>query len=260
MIRQLTEKDRNIVMPFLKKDSSMNLFIIGDIERFGFETDFQEVWGEFQGDALRSILLRYYNSFVFYAEGDYNVHGFAGIIKNYSRGTQISGKKDIIEQFETVLDFTKKESFYFAECKGDEQLGSTDLPVKKATIEDIDKVYALLKTIDEFNLTDDFRERMKNNLRTNLGRIYYLEVEGKVVATASTTAETPLSAMIVAVATDKSYRKRGYATAVMRKLVRDLLDEGKYSCLFYDNPAAGSIYKRLGFKDIGLWTIYHLST
>ncbi|MGA0633387.1 GNAT family N-acetyltransferase, partial [Bacillus thuringiensis] len=26
--------------------------------------------------------------------------------------------------------------------------------------------------------------------------------------------------------------------------------------LFYNNPTAGRIYKRLGFKDIGMWTMY----
>lgn len=27
-------------------------------------------------------------------------------------------------------------------------------------------------------------------------------------------------------------------------------------CLFYDNPAAGRIYKRIGFRDIGKWCMW----
>lgn len=42
----------------------------------------------------------------------------------------------------------------------------------------------------------------------------------------------------------------------MEKLMADVLEEGKSLCLFYDNPEAGRIYKRLGFKDIGRWTMY----
>lgn len=42
----------------------------------------------------------------------------------------------------------------------------------------------------------------------------------------------------------------------MTKLCHELLAEGKMLCLFYDNPEAGSIYKRLGFEDIGKWMMH----
>jgi hypothetical protein len=35
-----------------------------------------------------------------------------------------------------------------------------------------------------------------------------------------------------------------------------VLDEGKTLCLFYNTPEEGRIYKRLGFKDIGMWTMH----
>ena len=42
MIRKLTETDRVEVLKYLYKSPSLNIFIIGDIENFGFEVDFQE--------------------------------------------------------------------------------------------------------------------------------------------------------------------------------------------------------------------------
>ena len=39
----------------------------------------------------------------------------------------------------------------------------------------------------------------------------------------------------------------------MVALCEELLGEGKELCLFYDNPDAGTIYKKLGFEDIGFW-------
>jgi uncharacterized protein len=65
-----------------------------------------------------------------------------------------------------------------------------------------------------------------------------------------------MSAMIVAVCTHSDYKKKGYATECMTKLCRDVLDEGKELCLFYDNPEAGRIYKHIGFVDIGFWMMY----
>lgn len=62
--------------------------------------------------------------------------------------------------------------------------------------------------------------------------------------------------MIVGVCTHKDYRNQGLASKLMTALVNDVLDEKQYVCLFYDNPAAGKIYKNVGFMDMGLWTMY----
>ena len=50
-------------------------------------------------------------------------------------------------------------------------------------------------------------------------------------------------------------RGQGLASACMRVLCRRLLENRDAVCLFYDNPAAGRIYKRLGFRDIGFWAM-----
>ena len=59
--------------------------------------------------------------------------------------------------------------------------------------------------------------------------------------------------MVVSVATRKDYRHQGLMTQVLSKLCQDLLNEQKTLCLFYDNPEAGAVYHKLGFKTIGKW-------
>ncbi len=41
----------------------------------------------------------------------------------------------------------------------------------------------------------------------------------------------------------------------LSKLCSDLLKRNKTLCLFYDNPKAGRVYRRIGFKEIGIWTM-----
>ncbi len=94
-------------------------------------------------------------------------------------------------------------------------------------------------------------------MEQGVARCYYIEEDGEMVSTASTSAENKASAMIVAVGTNKRAKRKGYATRCMSKLCFDLLEEGKELCLFYENPEAGSIYKRIGFTDIGYWMMYH---
>jgi len=77
----------------------------------------------------------------------------------------------------------------------------------------------------------------------------------QVVSSASSAAENSRSAMIIGVCTAKEYRDQGFATKCMVHLCRRLLEEGKVVCLFYDNPAAGRIYKRFGFHDISRWAM-----
>ena len=90
------------------------------------------------------------------------------------------------------------------------------------------------------------------------GRIFVAEEGGVLVSAALTNAETPEMAMIGGVFTPPDRRNRGYATACMDALCRELLCDGIQPCLFYDNPQAGSIYRRLGFREIGTWRLARL--
>ncbi|MBM6616543.1 GNAT family N-acetyltransferase [Bacillus suaedaesalsae] len=263
MIRKLTEKDHELIWSFLSNESSMNLFILGDIEAFGYDKDFQELWGEFDElNQLKAVLLRFHQSWIPYANGVFDVDGFISIIKEHTGDDQImlSGKEEIVRALEerNVLNLGRKQVTYFAECKTTENLSSYDDKklVKKATIEDVDRIIDIRSSIAEFNLLPSAREILIQSMKSNVGRTYYTEDNSIITASASTTAEYSKAAMIVGVCTRKEYRRRGLASNVMEVLFREVLDEGKTLCLFYDNPEAGSIYKRLGFVDIGKWIMY----
>jgi uncharacterized protein len=255
----MTEKDHDQVHTFLSEEPSINLFIIGDLEVFGYDSDFQELWAEFdeQGE-IKSVLLRFYQSFIPYAKGEFNVAGYISIMSTYQQPIYLSGKSEIVRKFEPFkeLQLGKKQETFFAECKSSAYLEETNLDIKKADIEDIDNILSLRRSIEEFSIRDDAREMLLSSMQSKTARTYFTEENGMMTSCVSTTAENSISAMIVGVCTRKDYRRKGLATAIMHKLFKDVLDEGKVLCLFYDNPEAGRIYKRLGFKDIGKWTMY----
>ena len=47
MIRQLVEEDRKVTLDFVSQKPAENLFIIGDIEAYGFTNPIQKLWGDF---------------------------------------------------------------------------------------------------------------------------------------------------------------------------------------------------------------------
>lgn len=262
MIRKLMEQDRAELFSFLEEEKAMNLFIIGDIENFGFNQDFQELWGEFDASgAIKAVLLRYYHAYLPYAKGDFNTEAFAAIIRQDDKAEVISGKKEVVERFSPSLTFSRQKQLYFAEMKDDAVLAADDQSfrgVQKATIDDCDAIFSLKEQIAEFQLGSSVRESFRKDLSAGTGRTYFYQEEGEILASASTTAENSFSAMVVGVCTHPKARRRGLATLCMQRLCGELLQEGRTLCLFYDNPAAGSIYRRIGFREIGLWNLHYL--
>lgn len=261
MIRKLIDEDREMVMNFVLKKPAENLFIIGDIEVYGFDTEFQTLWGQFDNsEELIAVLLKYEGNYIPYTESDINWKEFAAIINNDPNMTELSGLKPIVEKLEPfiVKNMKRKSSFYYAKCqslkisKSEDELQSVEV----LSVEQLEELVALLKTVPEFQHANITVESKKRTIENKTGRTYFIRMHGEMATTASTTAENSSSAMIVAVATKEQYKRKGLATDCIIKLCQDLLKEGKELCLFYDNPDAGKIYKRLGFEDIGFWNVY----
>ncbi|WP_017729311.1 GNAT family N-acetyltransferase [Halalkalibacterium ligniniphilum] len=259
MIRQLTIQDNEACMNLLKKQPAENLFIIGDIEAYGYKQDFQMLWGDFgeQGE-LRGVLLKYQGNYIPYAPGAFDAQGLALIISQDPNAAIISGLESVTAK---VLPYVmtplgKTRSLYYAKCNTAEKIEydeRTNL-VKRASIHDVEKIIDLYKGVEEFSSTETVEDK-KRNMEKGVSRTYFIEEDGDMISAASTAAENSFAAMIVGVCTHNDHRRKGFASQCMSKLCLDVLREGKSLCLFYDNPAAGRIYKRIGFEDIEKWTM-----
>ncbi|MFC7391986.1 GNAT family N-acetyltransferase [Scopulibacillus cellulosilyticus] len=261
MIRRLNKNDHEVCFNLLKTKSAENLFLIGDIEAYGYEQEFQKLWGEFnENGELIAVLLKYEENYIPFVTESFNAEGFAEIMSNDPSFKMMSGLKDVTEKIEPYLEKQpkRKRQTYYAKCtrlkvnKNDVAFSN----VQQAVPDDAEALVELLNAIPEFSDSTITVERKRRELKNGTSRSFFIIEDGKMVSTASTAAENSLSAMVVGVATLENYKKKGYATKCMLKLCSDLLLEGKELCLFYDNPAAGAIYKRIGFEDIGYWMMY----
>lgn len=255
MVRVLSDKDNEQLMSFLKKEKSINLFIIGDIENYGYKNDFQKIWGETdECGNFKGVLLKYYKNFVFYSVGECQFEEFADLIKKHKYDV-ISGKKSSIEKIRKYFGNCSKKDKYFTELTKPISYLRKENNVESINVDEIEDLFELRKTIEEFSAAVLNADAIKKDLKTKSGRIYCIRKSGRIISSAATTSENSESAMIVTVCTLKEYRNSGYGTQCVEKLCNDLLSEGKTLCLFYDNPLAGKIYKKIGFKDIGKWTM-----
>lgn len=260
MIRLLTENDRINVLKYLYKDASLNIFIIGDIEAFGFEEDFQTLYGDFDNnDNYLSVLLYYREHSIFYAHDSNFNEEWLKIMAQHNF-EHFSGRKSVMDKIQNHFPSFKVTSMYFAEAKEmNFKEEDNDYIINKVeSVNDMEKLFYILESITEFSIAgkekDDFIEGKKKGLE--MGVTYFIEEEDVIISTVATTAETTVNAMVVAVATKESARKRGLASILMKHLINEYItNKKKYLCLFYDNPLAGNIYKRLGFKDVDQWVM-----
>lgn len=260
MIRKLTIKDQFKVLEYLYKEAALNIFIIGDIENYGFDVDFQEVYGEFVDDKYQSVLLRYKENIIYYShETSFNTNWLPIIHSmNYEF---ISGRKTLTDLLLKHLPNMVEKPMYFCEVTDfNPELTVDDEGIIDAkTEEDCRLNFEILKSIEEFTSMqkqeeDDFVSSRMLALKTS--KMYYIKENNKAVSTVTTVADTTKSAMVIGVATLPEYRGKGYASKLMIKLLHEyLVNRQKSLCLFYDNPKAGAIYHRLGFKDIDMWVM-----
>ncbi len=262
MIRKLTDRDNEQVMEFLKQDPEFNIFIIGDIEQFGYNSDFQTLWGEFSNDELKAVLLKYKGNCVYYSPIKRSIEPFKVILDSIEFNI-MNGKKDIVDVFEGYFEDWKIKDMYFASMTSftKEEVDVSEVKLIK-TYEDFIDEFNLLEGIDEFSAgqgetIEEYSEHQQKITEQGARTSYYFKKDNKMVSVATVVAENSVNGMVVGVATDKSYRKQGLASVVMNKLCDDYLNVKKKSiCLFFDNPKAGKIYHRLGFVDIGFYRMY----
>lgn len=263
LIRRLTEEDHNQCLSLLTPYAAENLFIIGDIEAFGYDQPFQKLWGDFsENGVLRAVLLKYEKNYIPFAPGEFDAKGIGEIISGDTEFIMMSGLKHVTSQIQPHLSHSCRSSreLFYAKCDSISQLALDHLDhVQIATLQDLDKIHTLHQGIDEFE-TGETVEEKKRNQEKGVSRTYYIEEDGKPVSAASTAAENSESAMVVGVCTLHAYKRKGYATQCTSKLCYDVLSEGKVLCLFYDNPEAGTIYKRIGFQDIEKWMMISFET
>ncbi|NLP33714.1 MAG: GNAT family N-acetyltransferase [Clostridiales bacterium] len=261
MVRKLEEKDRKDVLEFLNEEPAINLFLIGDIETNGFEEEFQTLWGQYTEEGiLEGVLLRYYKNFIpYFVKPNFDITEFSKIILSKHDDIMISGKESILRRFEGILPKHKSDTFYFCELRSLNELSPNECnsnTIKIAQVCDAERVYDFMNNIAEFEDFNATVDIIKQKIKTKSGRIYYIENEdGLMVSSVQTTAENSKSAMVVGVATLKEYRNKGLMSQCLAKLCLDIVNEGKGLCLFYDNPRAGSIYHKFGFKTIDSWMV-----
>ncbi len=255
-IRRLLPADEPELLSVLRRDPRNNLFLIGNLLSMGMAAPDLDYWGTFDDDHLTGVLMRYRANWALYDAGGADFALMAATMDAHPAGVRhVTGEYDLTGRLlQHVRAYHAYEDIrsHFAVLDAVADLAGVG-PSRRATEADVPALVVLYANAEELSRDEASVRRVLAH-----GRIFVAEEDGIAVSAALTNAETPEMAMIGGVFTPPDMRNRGYATACMNALCRDLLRDGIQSCLFYDNPQAGSIYRRLGFREIGTWRLARL--
>jgi len=257
---------RKELLSWLETRPAENCFFIGDMENFGLETDFLEIWRTPKGRAPAALLMRYYRFYQITVgvpgEGDETAAALEAAARQIGRDSQaisVAGLEPAVRGLAEYSSFENIRVTYLAELTGDTfQDPGEGLPTEPAGVADIDELFEFQKSIVEFEMDERHRESFGNEIRTGTGRTWLIREGRRIVASATITAENSRNGMIIGVATAPDRRGRGYARTCVARLCREMAGAGKSVVLFYDNPEAGRLYKQLGFRDINRWAMARL--
>lgn len=257
------------VIEYLYKDPARNYFILlGIIDR---KPVFKNLFLQYKGDILTSVLFqRNSGSLQFYSDSQafesdeikklISSLDYTSLISPYSYSQHIYDRS-LFSKYEKRgyicrlgSDALKSSSGSVTEYNGLDinkntgiERDTKDLTLKPLDVSMLDGVEELYKEVFHAYAS---RSVMETRLSDKRGRGYVIYHDGRIISAVQSEFESRKSAVIVGVATSKDFQKKGLAGFLLELICKELAEEGKNLYLQFDNPDAGRIYYRFGFKDV----------
>jgi len=262
VIRPLTDEDRRQAHTLLNAAPEYNLYMLGNMEALGFACEFCQFWGDFAGDGrLRAVLNRYMSGWVIYGAADADWSALGRIVDAHpTPATRLQDNPGGVASFLPYLQAYEASSLSRQTLMSLNATHFTAVSapaavvVRRATDADFAALVAFYADAEQMTRSPAAIEQPLQR-----GRIWLATEAGAIVSAALTNAETSQSAMIGGVFTPPPARGRGLSQAVCSALCQELLADGKRPVLYWDTPAAGAVYRRVGFRAIGAWRSVRLA-
>jgi GNAT superfamily N-acetyltransferase len=267
IVRLLTAEDAPAFEALCAREPQRLLTTRLNIEKYGFEGNFVRAWGAFDpaesGAVLRGVLLRFGNIVIATDRDGACGPDFAPVIDKENGLGGVRGTVEIVSTVRAALRGYQprhwEDSIYM------HLLHPPDCPprmlalARRAHPQDLDGLAALYSGAGAM-----FRSRANVAAKLAETRVFVVEEPplgrrpARIASCALLNVEGHDAGLIGGVYTLPAARGRGYAAACTAALSLDLQKDGKQPCLFYENPVAGRVYRRLGFEEAGQWAVLYL--
>lgn len=261
MIRRLQKADLDSLLALLNAEPQLNLYLLGNVETYGFDADFCEFFGDVEDGRVRAVVNRYMVGWAVYGVAEADWHGLGQIVDSHAvQAERLQDNPGGIDSFLPYLqqyEAAVLQEDHLMELKPEEFRPAANpqgFVVRKATLDDLPKLITFFADAGDMTRSPAAVERPLRDRR-----VWIAQQEGEIVAAALTNAETSTLAMIGGVYTTPAWRGHGLSQAVCSGLCKELIEIGRQPVLYWINPAAGHVYTKLGFREIGMWRSVRLA-
>ena len=266
--QELTEGDRNEVLAFLAERPVHTVCLAGFIRDNGLVSPYNR--GTFYGcrnseGRLEGVALIGHATLI-EARTSRAMKDFALVAQGYQRTHMILGEKDEVEEFwnyyaDEGQDMRLACRELLFELRRAMQLREEVEGLRQATLADLDKIAPVQAAMaeDESGTNpmdvdpEGFRARCAR--RIEMGRVWLLEKDGKLIFKADIQSDTPDVVYLEGIWVNPTERSKGIGRKCLRQLCQNLLTRTKSICVLVneDNQRAHSFYRMCNFKMRGVY-------
>ncbi len=251
------------VLTYCSVEPIMNLFMIGDIMRYGCNSSVQDIWVQRNGGGIEAVYLRYHDTLLLYSQHGSIDPSAVKYLLQQDPIRSINGKRELLQPLSQQLLQWQAKKMYFSVAKHPAKQAKQNLSTRRihtATTEDALRIAEAFGYIAEFKhlYAEDLESRHKqiaSRITHNEGTHIYIEEAGKVISHGNTAAETDSAAMIGGLMTLPECRRCGYGSTIVSVLVSQINSQGKLACTLTATPAEDSFVRHFGFTTVGEWWI-----
>lgn len=268
MMRKVLESERGRILEYVMAEPEINLFFIGDIENYGVDSDEVEIFVQEVdiyvpgvGKMWDSLTLRYFDNYIIYSRTDsFQLDPVIQFLKGRIVDS-MNGKASIMRRIAPFFPKMRLEVQYLLKCSRvkENPVSVSEGELRLLTEEDAEKIVDLYLSVVETAPRYEKREKKIAERKSSLhkGGFGMGAFSGeRLISVAEISAECARSGMIIGVATHPDFRGRGYAMKTVSALCEEAFGRGKeFLCLFYSNPDAGRLYKKIGFEEKGQYAL-----
>jgi predicted GNAT family acetyltransferase len=237
-----------------------------NVEAHGFQGSVVRSWGVFNRSdmEMEGLLLRYGNTAVAVDHDGRCAPAFARLIDKEHNIAGVRGSLEVVSGIQALLHrYTPsdwEDSYFLVLRKPAPRTPPIPATARRAGPEDRDLLTELYSGAGPMY-------RSRSNVASKLAetRVFVVEESAdgrhprRIASCALLNVEGKDAGLIGGVYTLPSARGKSYAAACTSLLAADLQRDGKTPCLFYENPIAGKVYRRLGFEDASRWAVLYLA-
>lgn len=252
-------KESNVkeLLTFFETDLKNCLYSYIDLKQYGIQNENLQIFIYKNQDKLTTVATKYYNGLQLFHDKHFTfpVQSTVSLIEKL-KPSIISSTLDVIEilspvfneewevekGYVTSLSHTLQEDFSYSI----EEAAQNDL-------NEISRLICMDEGLGGHYSVPELEAQLCTRMKEKFGRNYVIRQNGTIICHAATYAEIDNLAVISGVITHPNYRSKGYAAALVSKLCKDLLMEGKQPHLFYYTKEAKHLYEKIGFDSSSEW-------